>query len=132
MPTHTQGVEQKTYRLTQFQTWVALIGFMAAGGLTWASGILSIPDKINTIQQQQTDLHAKQAELQAAQQKQEADGAVMPLRMKAVEDQQAKIWAKLSDDHDLLIEISSGMKDIKEQNADTRSEVKSIRDRPHN
>lgn len=108
-------IEQKNLTLNKFLVVIAivtLLGGAITGGIAWAKGWLGLPEKVNAI------------EIRNESSKTLLDS--LPPRIDQLEKAQAQMWQKRSEDHDLLLGISTSLKDLKEQSAETRQDVKDL------
>lgn len=102
-----KSVEQKNLTLNKVLVVLALLT-LSGGVVAWTTGWLGMPDKVLKLQNNQDLLMS------------------LPPRIDNLEKAQAQMWQKRSEDHDLLLGISTSLKDLKEQSAETRQDVKDL------
>lgn len=106
-----KSLDQKNLTLNKWLVVIALVTLLIGGltgGLAWAKGWLGLPEKVNTLEKGNELL------------------MTLPPRIDQLEKAQAQMWQKRSEDHDLLLGISTSLKDLKEQSAETRQDVKDL------
>lgn len=102
-----KSVEQKNLTLNKVLVVLALLT-LSGGVVAWVTGWVGMPAKVQKLESNQDLLMS------------------LPPRIDNLEKAQAQMWQKRSEDHDLLLGISTSLKDLKEQSAETRQDVKDL------
>ncbi len=102
-----KSIEQKNLTLNKALVLMGIVGLLC-GGLAWWKGFASLPEKVQKLETANDIL------------------LTLPPRIDQLEKAQAQMWQKRSEDHDLLLGISTSLKDLKEQASETRQDVKDL------
>jgi hypothetical protein len=109
----------KLLKLNVFQTWITVIGALIGIGtvtLGVAKGWVGLPAKVDAIQQHQQAYEDAQRPLM-----------VLTNRVDSLEENQRLLWAKISSDHDLLLQINQKLTDVNEQQKEISQDVRSLK-----
>jgi hypothetical protein len=118
-PLEPDEARKKLLNLNRLQT-VLIVVATSIGIITgleaWAQGWLGLPKKVEEIQARQETMELRQMELGG-----------MTNRVVALEDWTRSLNTKVASDHDLLVKINQSLDDLKEQQAETREDIKGLK-----